>query len=110
MVVSLWLMCPIVLNAFTISEIKNTQRLQNIFNLRFPVTLHTYNQYYLTFYVMETICAFFFMYVMLMFDLIFMSICGAISSQYEVITRALKQFGHDNDKQMGKLAVKFNFG
>lgn len=95
-----WLVFPFAYKMFVDSENTN-HRPQNIFNFRFPVTLYTYNKYYAIFYVMEMIVGIFFCYFLSMIDVLFMSFCWVISALYDVLTRALDQFGQENDQQIG---------
>lgn len=99
-----WLIFPFAYKMFVDSENTN-HRLQNIFNFRFPVTLNTYNKYFAIFYIMEVIIAIFFCYFLSMIDVLFISFCRVISAQYDVLTRALERFGHENDKQIGMYSI-----
>jgi len=54
-----WLITPVLVNLLTTSESSNV-RLQNIVNLNFGVSTHTFNQNYVIFYLIElfiTLCA-----------------------------------------------------
>lgn len=95
-----WLIFPFTYKMFFDSENIN-HRPQNIFNLRFPVTLCTYNKYFAVFYIMEMIIGIFFCYFLSMIDVLFMSLCWAISAQYDVLARTLERFGQENDRQIG---------
>jgi len=97
-----WFIYPLVIIAFLRPEDENG-RFQNIMNLRYPVSTYTYNQYYFIFYLMEVVVAIFTMYAMIMPDILLMSVCWAIIAQQEVLTRAFKNFGHEDNSQMGKI-------
>lgn len=96
-----WLLFPIVINKFIAPESVN-HRLHNIFNFRFPVTLHNYNNYYVIFCVMEIIVAMFFLYVLLVIDVFLISLCWVINGQHEVLTLAFKQFDLENQHHKGR--------
>lgn len=90
-----WLIFPLVLNIFKTSENIINQRKMNIMNLRFPVTLYTYNEYYNIFYLMELFMISFFMHIVIISDLFLISFCLVISAQYKVLTRAFKSIGYE---------------
>lgn len=96
-----WLLFPIVINKFIAPENIN-HRLDNIFNFRFPVTLHCYNNYYVMFCVMEIIVAAFFLYVLLAIDVFLISFCWVINAQHEVLTLAFKHIDLENQPHKGR--------
>jgi len=102
MVMLQWIIYPLVVIAFTRPEMENG-RLQNVLNLRFPVSTYTYNQHYFIFYLIEVVLTIFIMYVMIMPDILIMSICCAIMAQQEVLTRAFKNIGHEDNSQIGNI-------
>lgn len=106
-VMTQWLLFPIMINTFMVPENTN-HRLQNIFNFRFPVTLHNYNQYYVIFCLMEMIVAMFFLYILLMVDVFLISFCWVINAQHEVLTLAFKQIGLENEQNQGKDIILIN--
>ncbi|CAH1737132.1 uncharacterized protein LOC114119371 [Aphis gossypii] len=97
-VMSQWVLFPLVLIAFTAPEDENIRQ-QNIMNLRYPVSTHTYNQYYYLFYLMEVIVAIFTMYSMIIPDILLMSWCWAIIAQQEILIQTFKYFGHEDSSQ-----------
>lgn len=99
-----WILFPLVLITFTTLEDKNIRQL-NIMNLRYPVSTHTYNQYYFIFYLMEVIVAIFTMYSMIIPDLLLISWCRAIMAQQEVLTQAFKYFGQEDNSQTGNIVL-----
>lgn len=101
-VMSQWILFPLVVIAFTTPEDENG-RFQNIMNLRYPVSTYTYNRYYFIFYSIEVMVAIFTMYAMIMPDILLMSLCWAIIAQQEVLTRAFKNIGHEDNSQIGKI-------
>ncbi|XP_022160523.1 uncharacterized protein LOC111026702 [Myzus persicae] len=98
-VMSQWIIFPLVVIAFTKPEDENT-RFQNILNLRYPVSTHTFNQYYYIFYLIEVAVAVFTMYVMIMPDILLMSFCWVIMAQQEVLIRAFKNIGYEENSQI----------
>lgn len=95
-----WIIFPLIVNTFTSSENAN-QRILNIINFPFPVNIRTYNQYYVIFYVVETILAIYVMYCILIIDIIILSFGWVIIAQYEVLIRACNDVGFNT--QISKL-------
>lgn len=91
--VSLWILLPLVYNKFV--KINNAnQRYLNPINFEFPVTTKVFNQYYYIFYVAESLILFLW-YFSLLIDTFIWSICWMLNSQYEVIALAFANVGHD---------------
>lgn len=95
-----WIIIPFVLNT---SENTNNHRKINIMNLRFPVTVHFYNEYYSVFYAMEMFLISFFMYIVYISDLFLITFCSVFCAQYKVLARAFKTIGYKN---IGTLFLK----
>ncbi|XP_026807283.1 odorant receptor 22a-like [Rhopalosiphum maidis] len=93
-----WIIFPIMVITFTAPDIEY-YRLPNIMNLRFPVSTHTYNQYYFIFYLMEVVISTFPIYVIMVTDTLILSFSLAIISQQEVLSRAFKNVGHKENSQ-----------
>jgi len=84
-----WILFPLVLRLFSKTDANDSnQRFENIFNFRFPVTVSEYNNYYFIFYILESFIAIFMLYVYVVTDLFFISVCYVIIAQYEIIKRA----------------------
>lgn len=96
-----WLMFPIVINMFTISENLNV-RYQSILNLNFGVSAHTYNQYFVIFYLVEVNTILYCTYIFMMTHLLLVSFCSAIMSQQDILVQAFKNLGHENNPQISK--------
>lgn len=97
-----WLIFPIMTIMFTTIDVENF-RLPNIFNLRFPVCTHTYNQYHLIFYLMEVMMLILPVYSIIAIDTLILSFSLAIISQQEVLNRAFKNIGHEEYSQSSKI-------
>jgi hypothetical protein len=88
-----WFIYPIIINSFVANKNDN-RRLENIINRRYPMDVNTYNQYYVLFYIIETIIAVKSLYLVLMIDILLLSIGWAIIVQYEVLAVTFKNIGH----------------
>jgi len=97
-----WLISPIIAIMFTTTDVENV-RLSNIFNLRFPVSTHTYNQYHLIFYLIEVTISIIPSYVIILTDTLILSFSLAIISQQKVLSRAFKNIGHEENSQSSKI-------
>lgn len=93
-----WLIFPIILNTFLESENVNEDRLHNILQFRYPVSLRTYNEYYVMFYLLEFLVAAFMLFTAIMSDSILISICWTLSTQYEILTQGFKDIGYDESR------------
>lgn len=81
-----WMMFPLVKHWFATSE-NPDRRAENVFNLRFPVDVHTHNANYIVFYAVESTVMVYAMYSSIACDVFTISICQAITFQYEVLSR-----------------------
>lgn len=70
-------------------------RYKNIVNVRYPVSVNTYNEYYSAFYLMEAAIGFCIVYGSVMVDAFLMSFCWIISAQYQSVATVFEKFGHD---------------
>ncbi|XP_060875404.1 uncharacterized protein LOC132948778 [Metopolophium dirhodum] len=93
-----WILFPFMVITLTESDVENS-RSPNIMNLRFPVSTQTYNQYYFIFYLMEVAIAAFPIYVIIVTDTLILSFSLVIISQQEVINRAFKSIGYEENSQ-----------
>ncbi|XP_025191437.1 uncharacterized protein LOC112591739 [Melanaphis sacchari] len=99
-VMSQWILFALVRSAFTSPEDENIRQ-QNILNLRFPISIHTYNQYYFILYLTELVISVFVAYVMILSDILLMSWCWSIIAQQEVLSQAFRKIGlEDNSQKM----------
>jgi len=84
-----WSMYPLVLKLLQKEDAnQSNRRLENIFNLRFPVTINNYNNNYVTFYIMESSIIMFLLYIYVVIDVFFISICYVMIAHHEIIKRA----------------------
>lgn len=91
----IWMIVPLVLNTFVMTEPSADQRYHNIFNMQYPVTATVYNRYYYMFYLMEIAMGIFVLNYSMIIDNFLISLCWAIIGQYEVITTAFGSIGND---------------
>lgn len=104
----IWMIYPLVVNFFMLATDQiNNQRYQNVFNMRYPVTINTYNQYYLVFYAIEVILAAFILYNSILIDTFLVSFCWVIIAQYEILTKAFENIGYEDTFQNRKLVLKY---
>jgi hypothetical protein len=64
---------------------QSNQRFENIINLQFPVTISYYNNNFVIFYIIELSITLVLLYMYLLSEVFFISLCFAFIAQYEVI-------------------------
>lgn len=101
LVITQWVFYPIIINSFILKKTEN-QRLENIINRRYPITVNTYNQYYVLYYVIEMILAVMSLYLVAITDILLLSIGWAIIAQYKILTISFKNIGHNVNLQNGE--------
>ncbi|XP_060881539.1 uncharacterized protein LOC132953015 [Metopolophium dirhodum] len=90
----LWVMGPFIANE-EYTKPNTVHRHKNIINIKFPVTVKTYNNYYFVFYLMEVAVGFCIVYGSVLIDAYLMSFCWIISAQYQSVTKAFTTFGYN---------------
>lgn len=106
--VFIWGALPFVLNL--IFAHKTNQRMENILNHRFPVTIYTYNNYFILFYIIELALLSFALIIFLANDFFIISFGFNIMAQYEIITMAFEDIGYEEQTAQnsdGNLYSKF---
>jgi len=98
--ISVWLIFPLLLNIMTIDG--NKQRYENIFNFRFPVTIHVFNYYYIFFYATEAIVLLYVGYSILIIDILLISLVYVFTAQYRIHAKAFENIGHEQEFQHSK--------
>ncbi|XP_026815408.1 uncharacterized protein LOC113555223 [Rhopalosiphum maidis] len=84
-----WCLYPLVLLLLQKEDAnQSNRRFENIFNFRFPVTISYYNNNYVIFYITETSFEMFLLYVYVVIDIFFISICYIMIAHYEMIKKA----------------------
>jgi len=82
----LWILLP---NTKIIDETTNMIiRKNNVLNLKYPITVKTYNTYYNIFYVIESILTIYCGFELIMFDVFLLSTLQLISTRYEMVSSA----------------------
>lgn len=71
-------------------------RKNNVINLKYPISVGTYNTFFRVFYVMESVMISYVAYGLLTFDLFFIAFLLLISTQYEMISLAYKHLNYNN--------------
>jgi len=84
-----WMMFPLLLQLLQKEDAnKSNQRFENIFNFPFPVTINYYNNNYVIFYIMESFIGIYMLYINVVVDVFFISVCYVMIAHYEMIKRA----------------------
>lgn len=92
----IWMTYPLLTNWFLIKAGNpQNQRYQNIFNMRYPVTIHTYNQYYNVFYGIEICIGIFELYSSVLIDTFLVSLSWVMITQYEILKNAFENVGNE---------------
>lgn len=91
--VIIWSVLPLVYN-MTFSH-KINQRMGNILNCRFPLTVYTYNNYFILLYIIEFAVLSFGVFVFLANDVFIISFGFVIMAQYEIIIKAFENIGYE---------------
>lgn len=86
-----WTLFPLVLLWLQREdENQSSQRFENIYNFRFPVTTSYYNNNFVIFYIIENSIVTFMCYTHLISEIFFISLCCVMIAQYEMIQIAYK--------------------
>lgn len=99
-VVLQWIIFPLINNMVPTIESTNHYK-RNILNWKFPVSLETYNQYYIFFYISETIFTIVMSYSVISVDVFIVSYIYMVIAKYEILMRTLENIGHENKPQKG---------
>lgn len=100
MMIAPWIIFPFFTNKFTTNN--DDIRFKNIINLRFPVTISTYNQYFLIFYIIEFFNFTSVTYLMVITEIFFITFCSTLIGHYKLLENATQNIGHENEHQMGR--------
>jgi len=95
----LWAIYPLIANIGIKKNENGNERYENIFNLRYPVDINTYNQYFCIFYVIEIVITLYFI-ISVVFDTFILSICLVIIVQYEILQEAFASIGNQHELDM----------
>jgi len=94
-----WIFSPCVMNK-SIITIRNidgsfSKYRMNIFNVYLIASHETYNKNFYIFYFIEIIVSICYVYFTIVFDVLMLLICFAISYQLETISNSIKSLGHE---------------
>lgn len=94
-----WILSPIVFHN-TIMTIKHddgssSNYRMNIFNMYIFASDVTYNKYFNTFFFIEIILAVWYFYFTIIFEVLMVMMCSALSCQLETISSRINLLGHD---------------
>lgn len=89
----MWMIVPIViLNNHHVDNIQtqNNENIPkiNVINLKYPISVNTYNKFYNTIYVIESVMTLYSAYGLVIFDIFLIAILQVISTYYEIISSA----------------------
>jgi len=98
----IWISYPLIFNAFMIGSGTSIQRYESIYNPPYPISMSVFNQYYFIFYFMELIVVYILLLVFIIFNTIFTSFSFVFVAQYEILSRAFENIGHDQEFEKGK--------
>lgn len=101
----IWIVFPLIINSFMVKSNDGTRRFENILNLRYPVTINVFNDYYLIFYLAEVLLMVYVVYSALIHVLLINYICNVFAMLYKLNTIAFKQIGHQQPIINGKLVT-----
>lgn len=101
----LWTTMPVIVNNYTaIGEIQNdssTSRKRNIVNLRFPVTVSTYNTFYGVFFSVECLLVSYCTFGLVTYDLFLIALLLITSGHYEIVSSAYENFDFKSKHKNG---------
>lgn len=92
----IWTTFPLVLYAKSFGDLNAVERFENILNYRFPVTISTYNKYFILFYIMELIITMIVAFLQINFTIYIVSFSFVIVAQYKIIALAFASIGYDD--------------
>lgn len=98
-----WIIFAILNKIFFFVDENSNRRIPNIINMPFPVNAHVYNQYYVFIFAIESTFPIFLLYCSLMIDIFVLSFALIITFQYEVLSLAFKDLGHENKRSTGNI-------
>lgn len=101
-----WSIVPIVVNnQAAINETQNNENIYmtNIANLRYPITVKTYNTFYNGFYALEFIMVWYCAYGLVVFDLFIVALLQLLATHYEMISSAYENFINKAENENGEL-------
>jgi len=107
-----WTLYPLVLQLLQTEDANQSNlRSENILNFRFPVTINYYNNNYIIFYLVESSIVMFLLYINVVIDIFFISICFIVIAQYEMIKRAYESVNNklNSENNNGKSVDKTIF-
>lgn len=82
-----WIVYPICANSFMETSENVNQRYLNVLNLRYPVSIYTYNKYFYIWYAVEVVAAGYFCFSTII-DTFLVSLCYILITQYEVLAQS----------------------
>jgi len=104
----LWICSPLAINLIMFrSEVINKPYM-NVINIPFPVNLHTYNEFFFLFYVIEIITSLSNFYITTLFDILFISLSYAFIAQYHVLFEAYKNVNIHNQTSEEGMTIKIS--
>lgn len=104
----LWTSMPVIVNNYTVSgKLQNdlsTSRKLSIVNLRFPVTVSTYNKFYSVFFSVECLLVSYCTFGLVTYDLFLIALLLLTSDHYQVVSSAYESFDFKGKHKDGKFS------
>lgn len=106
-----WICIPFLVNNFRNSKSDDevTQRLENINNFRYPMSIESYNRYYYLLYFIEMGASTTILYGISIVDVLLISISYVFIAQYEIHKEALANIGHEQNHYIGKYVERHHY-
>lgn len=111
-----WCAFPLILEKYNYSsettygivDVKN-RRKESIFNLQYPLSADVYNNFYFILYIIEIFILFEISFIYLFYTIYFVSFCCVFIAQYEIVTLAFENIGHDDNRKIQNDGGKFDY-
>lgn len=103
-----WITMPLILNNQGSTKINENIRIVNVVNLRYPITVKTYNSFYKELYIMEAIMCSYGAFGLVIFDVFLIAMLKLISTQYEIISSAYESLEFITLNDVGKFIIIHN--
>jgi len=102
--VVVWSIFPLILNSFMGKSNEGIRRYENVINLRFPVSIQVFNDFFVFFYAIEVIALVFIAYAVLVVDtFLIIHISRVLLALYDISTKSFSCIGYEQQFKNGKL-------
>lgn len=101
-----WILLSIFLNIVEPATNKYIRKI-NIFNLKYPIKVETYNKYYSVVYIIEAILCFYCAFGLVAFDVFILAELQLISTQFEILSSVYEDSVNIDENEDGKSIYYF---